>query len=85
MYLNNPFDIEVFGSPMFLVAKNDFDNLTIYNFVKMIIKNKEVLSKIDENFKIHEKDMVDNYGVLDYHRGSSIYFNELGLGTQKKG
>ncbi len=79
-YLGNPIDVDTFGSPTLLIASNDFDKLTVYNLVKLIVNNLNTLKKIHSAFDIFPlKAIADNKNQIPYHEGSAILFKEQNL------
>jgi TRAP transporter TAXI family solute receptor len=79
-YLGNPIDINTFGSPTLIIASSNFDKLTVYNLVKLIVNNINTLKKIHSAFDISPlKAIADNKNQIPYHDGSAILFQERNL------
>jgi len=79
-YLGNPIDINTFGSPTLIIASSNFDKLTVYNLVKLIVNNINTLKKIHSAFDISPlKAIADNKNQIPYHEGSAILFQERNL------
>ena len=79
-YLGNPIDVNTFGSPNLIIASSNFDKLTVYNLVKLIVNNINTLKKIHSAFDISPlKAIADNKNQIPYHDGSAVLFQEKNL------
>ncbi|MFK7761430.1 MAG: TAXI family TRAP transporter solute-binding subunit [Candidatus Midichloriaceae bacterium] len=82
-YLGNPINIDTFGSPTLIISSSNFDKLTVYNLVKLIVNNINTLKKIHSAFDISPlKEIADNKNQIPYHEGSAILFQERNLTYQ---
>ncbi len=86
-YTGFPDDIPgLFGVTTILVASNDLDTQTVYDFVKAIIENNSELAEMNRLGKLWSRDHALNgvEGLLPLHPGAKKYFEEAGLLTAEK-